>query len=136
MTKHPIALRLGQQECKNYLLLYSSFTFILECSVFPIQSSDVCFKMRLIRKTTCETLRGANTTGAVRAFSVTQASAQSSVEWDVRLVYNVLLEPKSFFNVFSFKSVYEFESLYKLYKTNNECFLIRAMEQIFSFGER
>ena len=26
--------------------------------------------------------------------------------------------------------------MYKLYKTNNECFLIRAMEQIFSFGER
>ena len=23
-----------------------------------------------------------------------------------------------------------------LYKTNNECFLIRAMERIFSFGER
>ena len=60
---------------KNYLLLHSSFTFILECSVFPIQSSDVCSKTRLIRKTTCETLRGANATGAVRALSVTQASA-------------------------------------------------------------
>ena len=28
------------------------------------------------------------------------------------------------------------ESLYKLCKTNNERFLIRAMEQIVSFGER
>ena len=28
------------------------------------------------------------------------------------------------------------ESLYKLYKINNELFLIHAMEQIFSFGER
>ena len=26
--------------------------------------------------------------------------------------------------------------MYKLYKTNNECFLIRAMEHIFSCGER
>ena len=60
MTKHPIALRLGRQECKNYLLLHSSFTFILECSVFPIQSSDVCSKTRLIRKITCTTLREAN----------------------------------------------------------------------------
>ena len=75
MTKHPIALRLGQQECKNYLLLHSSFTFILECSLFPIQSLDVCSKTRLIRKTKCEIVRGANATGAVRAFSVTQASA-------------------------------------------------------------
>ena len=47
---------------------------ILECSVFPIQSLDVCSKTRLIRKTTCETQRGANATGEVRAFSVTQAS--------------------------------------------------------------
>ena len=74
MKKHPIALRLGRQECKNYLLLHSLFTFILECSVFPIQSLDVCFKTRLIRKTTCETLHGANAVGAVRAFSVAQAS--------------------------------------------------------------
>ena len=44
-------------------------------SVFPIQSLDVCSKTRLIRKTTCETLRGANATDAVRVFSVTQASA-------------------------------------------------------------
>ena len=29
-----------------------------------------------------------------------------------------------------------FESLYILYKRNNELFLIRAMEQTFSFGER
>ena len=60
MTKYPI--RLGRQECKNYLLLHSLFTFLLECSVFPIQSSDVCSQTRLIRKTTCETLRGANAT--------------------------------------------------------------------------
>ena len=75
MTKHPIALRLGRQECKNYLLLHSSFTFMLEYSVFPIQSSDFCSKTRLIRKTMCETLSGENAAGALRAFSVTQASA-------------------------------------------------------------
>ena len=40
------------------------FTFILECSVFPVQSLDICSKMRLIRKTTCKTLCGANVTGA------------------------------------------------------------------------
>ena len=75
MSKHPIALRLGRQECKNDLLLHSSFTFILECSVFPIQSLDVCSKTRLIGKTKCEIVRGANAPGAVRAFSVAQASA-------------------------------------------------------------
>ena len=76
MTKHPIALGLGRQECKNYLLLHSSFTFIhvLECSVFPIQSL-ACSKTRRIRKTTCEIICGANATGAVCALSVTQASA-------------------------------------------------------------
>ena len=42
MTKHPIALCLGQQECKNYLLLHSAFTLTLECLVFPIQPLDVC----------------------------------------------------------------------------------------------
>ena len=75
MTKHPIALRLSRQEYKNYLLLHSSFIFILECSVFPIQSLDVCSKTRLIRKTKCEIVSGANATGLVRAFSVTQAFA-------------------------------------------------------------
>ena len=55
--QNPITLRLGRQECKKYLLLYSSFTFILECSLFPIQYSDVCSKTRLIRKTTCESSR-------------------------------------------------------------------------------
>ena len=54
----------------------------------------------------------------------------------MRGLKNVLLRLKSFFSAFSVKFVLEFESLYKLYKTNNECFLIRAMEQIFSFGER
>ena len=44
MTKHPIALCLGGQEYKNYLLLHSAFTFTLECSEFPMQSLDVCFK--------------------------------------------------------------------------------------------
>ena len=78
--------------CKNYLPLHSSFTFILECSVFPIQSSDVCSKTRLIRKMTCETLRGANTAGVVRAFS----------ESGTRGLFNVLLELKSCFNVFFF----------------------------------
>ena len=63
------------QECKNYLLLHSSFTFVLACSVFPIQSLNVCSKTRLIRNTARETLRGASATGAVRALSVTQASA-------------------------------------------------------------
>ena len=75
MTKHPIALRLGRQECKNDLLLNSSFTFILECSLFPIQSLDVCSKTRLIRKTKCEIVHGANATGLVLAFSVMQAPA-------------------------------------------------------------
>ena len=75
MTKYPVALCLGRQECKNYLLLHSLFTFMLEYSVFPIQSSDFCSKMRLIRKTMCETLRGQNAAGALLAFSVTQASA-------------------------------------------------------------
>ena len=64
--------RLDRQECKNYLLSLSLFTFILVCSVFPIQSSDICSKTRLI-KTTCETPRRSNATGAVPAFSVTQA---------------------------------------------------------------
>ena len=50
MTKHPIALRLGRQECKNYLLLHSAFTFTLECSVFPKQSSDVCAKNEANKK--------------------------------------------------------------------------------------
>ena len=40
MTKYPIALRLGRQECRSYLLLHSAFTITLGCSVFPIQSSD------------------------------------------------------------------------------------------------
>ena len=48
---YTIALHLGRQECKNYLLLHSSFMFILECSVFPVQSSDVCFTTRLLRNT-------------------------------------------------------------------------------------
>ena len=34
----------GRPWWKNYLLLHSAFTFPLECSVFLIQSSDVCFK--------------------------------------------------------------------------------------------
>ena len=38
--------------------------------------------------------------------------------------------------LFSFKFAFKFVSLYKLYKTNNECYFIRVMEQIFSFGER
>ena len=50
MTKHPIALRLGRQECKNYLLLHSAFTFTVECSVFPIQSSDVYSKNEANKK--------------------------------------------------------------------------------------
>ena len=50
ITKHPIALRLGRQECKNYLLLHSAFTFTLECSVFPIQSSDVFSKNEANKK--------------------------------------------------------------------------------------
>ena len=37
--RSPIALHLGQQECKR---VHSPFT--LECSVFPIQSSGVCSK--------------------------------------------------------------------------------------------
>ena len=54
--------------------LFTIALTILECSVFPIQSSDVCSKTRLIKKTMCETLRRANVTGVVRAFSVMQAS--------------------------------------------------------------
>ena len=61
--------------CRGAAVLHSLFTFIIECSVFPIQCLDVCSKMRLIRKTTCETLRGANATSAMHAFSVTRASA-------------------------------------------------------------
>ena len=44
MTKYPIALHLRCQECTNYLLLHSAFTFTLECSVFPIQSSALYSK--------------------------------------------------------------------------------------------
>ena len=43
---------------KNYLLLHSSFTFILEWSVFPIHSSDVCSKTRLIRKVSAKLYAG------------------------------------------------------------------------------
>ena len=72
-----IALTVGWQECNNYLLLHSLFTSKLESLVFPIQSGDVCFKMRLIRGTTCKTLCIANATDAVCAFSVTQVSEQN-----------------------------------------------------------
>ena len=50
VTKNPIALRLGRQEFKNYLLLHSSFTFIIESSVFPIQYLDVCAKTKQLKK--------------------------------------------------------------------------------------
>ena len=100
-----------------------------------LNSHRISYKTRLIRKTMCETLRGANGTGAVLAFSMMQASAYntSRVELNTWLVKCFVL--KSFFNAFAFKFVKEIESLYKLYKTNNEYFLIHAMEQIFTFDE-
>ena len=44
VTKNPIGVHLDRQKCKNYLLLHSLFTFSIECSVFLILSSDICFK--------------------------------------------------------------------------------------------
>ena len=67
----------GSARVQNGLLLHSSFIFI-ESSVvhyFQYNLRTFCSKTRLFRKNTCETLREANATGAVRAFSVTQASA-------------------------------------------------------------
>ena len=51
----------------------------------------------------------------------------SRVELDAQLV-KCFAWAKIVFNGFSYKFIEEFESLYKLYKTNNEFFLIRAME--------
>ena len=42
MTGDKASNRKSQQECKNYLLLYSAFTFTLGCSIFPIQTLGVC----------------------------------------------------------------------------------------------
>ena len=50
MTEHPIALHLGWHKYKNYLLLHSVFTFALECSVLPIQFSDVYSKNEANKK--------------------------------------------------------------------------------------
>ena len=63
--------------------------------------------MRLIRKSKCETLRGANAPGAVRAFSMMQASVQYfPVELDARGCKSIFLpELESFFNAFYFKFV-------------------------------
>ena len=61
----------------------------------------------------------------------------SRIEWDSHLVINVFAWAKIHFSMLFLLNLFsEFESLYKLHKTNNKCFLIRAMEQIFSFGER
>ena len=75
MTKHPIALHLGWQECKNYLLLHLAFTFTLDCSVFPIQSLDVCSKNEVNELRVCAKLCGANAAGTVHVFSMKKASA-------------------------------------------------------------
>ena len=123
MTKHPIALRLGWQECKNYLLLHSSFTFILKCSVFPIQSLDVCSKTRLVRNTKCEIVRGANATGCVRLAWRKRPRKTSREELHARLE-NVLLGLKSFFNIFSVK----------FFKNLNLCTsYIKQIMNVFSF---
>ena len=51
ITKHPIALHLGWQECKNYLLLPSGFTFTLECLVyFQYNFWSFALRTRLISK--------------------------------------------------------------------------------------
>ena len=76
MATNLTALRLGRQECKNYLLLHSAFKLHLECSVFPIQSSDVfsiknkANKKEYVRNST----RGNSIPGTVLGFSVMQAS--------------------------------------------------------------
>ena len=65
----------GSARMQKLFTIDFSVHITLECSVFSIQSSDVCSKTRLMRKSTCETLRGANEAGALRAFSLMQAYA-------------------------------------------------------------
>ena len=71
MAKHPIALRLVQQICKNDLLLHSSCTFSLECSVFLIQSLDVCFKDEANKKDQMQNSTQGSAGNAMRALSMT-----------------------------------------------------------------
>ena len=52
-------------------------------------------------------------------------------------VYREFLFHSTVYRAFLFHSIISIpRSIQMLYKTNNECFLIRAMERIFSFGER
>ena len=93
---------------------------------FQYNLQTFALRTRLIRKSMCETLRGAvgqmQQAHCVRLGWRKRPRNTSCIELDPQFV-KCLLGLKSFSMLF-WKFVSEFESLYKLYKTKNECFLI------------
>ena len=95
--------RFGRQECKNYLLLHSTFTFTLECSVFPIQSSDICSSKNEANKKeyVWNSLCRANAVSTMWAFSVMQGSAYKYFpHWVGRAAWIMLCLSLSHFQYF------------------------------------
>ena len=92
-------------------------------------------RTRLIRKSMCETLRGANATGRVLSFTLKQAFAKYILR-RVGHTWLFIMFWLSFSHILCLKFVPKLDHCTTYIKTNNECFLIRAMEQIFLSGER